>query len=121
MISGYLNQCVQFERIALGGLRATRTLLPSVWAAAAAPVSVLTAAWKLKGLWTLGRLLLPMLEDGVYLGSTTLRTCGLQTAAAHRGSGPPSGLDRTDKAELLKCSDSIIKTNLFRNLAVRDP
>ena len=79
------------------------------------------AAWKLKGSWTLGRLLLPMLEDGVYLGSTTLRTCGLQTAAAHRGSGPPSGLDRTDKAELLKCSDSIIKTNLFRNLAVLDP
>jgi hypothetical protein len=62
-----------------------------------------------------------MLEDGVHLGSTTSRTCGRRTAAAHRGSGSPFGLDRTDKAELLKCSDSIIKTNLFRNLAVLDP
>jgi hypothetical protein len=36
--------------------RANRTLLPSVWAAAAVPASVLTAARKLKNSWTLRRL-----------------------------------------------------------------
>ena len=49
------DQCVQFEGIALGGLRATRTLLSSVWAAAAVPASVLTAARKLKYSWILAR------------------------------------------------------------------
>jgi hypothetical protein len=39
----------------LGGLRAIRTLLPSVWAAAAVPASVLTAARRLKYSWILER------------------------------------------------------------------
>ena len=38
------------------GSPATRTLFPSVWAAAAAPASVLTAARKLKDSWILRRL-----------------------------------------------------------------
>jgi hypothetical protein len=38
-----------------GGSRATRTLLSSVWAAAAVPASVLTAARKLKYSWILAR------------------------------------------------------------------
>jgi hypothetical protein len=46
-------------------------------------------------------------------------TRGSQTAVAHRGSGPPSGLDRTEKTEL--CGHSIIETDLPRNLAVLDP
>jgi hypothetical protein len=37
LISGYLNQCVQFEGIALGGLRANRTLLPVAPTAVAMP------------------------------------------------------------------------------------
>jgi hypothetical protein len=40
----------------LGGLRANRTLLSSVWAAAAVPASVLTAARKLKYSWILARI-----------------------------------------------------------------
>ena len=44
----------------LGGLRANRTLLSSVWAAAAVPASVLTAARKLKYSWILRRLSLPI-------------------------------------------------------------
>jgi hypothetical protein len=39
-----------------GESRANRTLLPSVWAAAAVPASVLTGARKLKGSWILARL-----------------------------------------------------------------
>jgi hypothetical protein len=44
-----------------GGQQANRILLPLVWAAAAAPASVLTAARKLKSSWTLRRfpLLIP--------------------------------------------------------------
>src|SRR5260370_2414756 len=54
---GLAAQCLHFaEKFLTPESRANRTLLSSVWAAAAVPASVLTAARKLKYSWILARL-----------------------------------------------------------------